>query len=31
MINAYWLIPALMVGAAVGFTVCSLFRTAKDN
>ena len=30
MINAYWLIPALMVGAAVGFTVCALLKTAKD-
>ena len=31
MINAYWLIPALMIGAAVGFTVCALCKAAKGN
>lgn len=32
MINAYWLIPALMIGAGVGFTVCALcVAAAKDN
>lgn len=31
MINAYWLIPALMVGAAVGYTVCALCMAAKNN
>lgn len=31
MINAYWLIPALLVGAMVGFTVCALCVAAKDN
>ncbi len=31
MINAYWLIPALMIGAGVGFTFCALCVAAKDN
>lgn len=31
MINAYWLIPALIVGVVVGYTVCALCVTAKDN
>ena len=31
MINAYWLILALMVGAAVGYTVCALCMAAKNN
>lgn len=31
MISAWWIIPVLMVGAAIGFVAHSLCVTAQDN
>lgn len=31
MIHAYWLIPAFLIGAVVGFTVCALCVGARNN
>ena len=31
MISAWWLIPAVMVGAAIGFAAHAMLTVAKDN
>ena len=31
MISAWWLLPAAMLGAVIGYAICALCVSAKDN